>query len=65
MSIILSVATLLEWNAKKHQLPELDPPPNPIEIDIDRVLLNTNERTSFLGGHRNTNNFSEAVAKKK
>ncbi len=62
MSMILSIAMLLEWSSKKHQLPELDPPPNPIEIAVDRVLLNTNERTTFLGWQSNTDNFSKAVA---
>ena len=64
MSMILSIAMLLEWSSKKHQLPELDPPPNPIEIAVDRVLLNTNERTTFLGGQSNTDNFFKAVTTK-
>ena len=62
MSMILSVAMLLEWSLKRYQLPELNQASKSIEMVVDRVLLNATERTLDLGGQSNIDSFSKAVA---
>ena len=62
MSMILSVAMLLEWSLKRYQLPELNQASKSIEMIVDHVILNATKRTSDLGGQGNIDSFSKAVA---
>ena len=62
VSMILSVAMLLQWGADKYQRPELSEAAATIEAAVDRVLLDDSKRTPDLGGEGNTDLFADAVA---
>ena len=61
VSMILSVAMLLQWGAEKFERAELGHAANAMETAVDRVLSNATKRTPDLGGQGNTDTFAEAV----
>ena len=62
VSMILSVAMLLQRGGDKYQRPELVTAANAMETAVDRVLLDDSLRTPDLGGRGNTDKFAQAVA---
>ena len=62
VSMILSVAMLLDWGAKKYARPELHAAAKAIDEAVDVALLNDGVRTSDLGGRGATDTFANAVA---
>ena len=62
VSMILSVAMLLQWGAEKYRRPELGHGASAMETAVDLVLLDDSKRTPDLGGQGNTDTFAETVA---
>ena len=62
VSMILSVAMLLQWGADKFQRPDLSQAAAAMEAAVDQVLLDDSKRTPDLGGEGNTDLFADAVA---
>jgi 3-isopropylmalate dehydrogenase len=60
-SMILSVAMLLDWGARRLGRPELGDAGHAIESAVDEALLDDASRTPDLGGSGSTKGFTEAV----
>ncbi|MDD9877280.1 MAG: isocitrate/isopropylmalate family dehydrogenase [Magnetovibrio sp.] len=64
VSMILSVAMLLDWGAKRYERPELAEAAAAIEAAVDAALLDDAVRTPDLGGNGSTTVFAAAVAER-
>ncbi len=62
VSMILSVAMLLDWGSRRYERPELSNAATAIEAAVDAVLLDDAVRTPDLGGQGSTDGFAKAVA---
>ncbi|MGY5957400.1 Isopropylmalate dehydrogenase-like domain-containing protein [Kosakonia sp. BK9b] len=62
VSMILSVAMMLQWYAEKHDKPVFLKAAEEINRAVDEVLENPENRTPDLGGKCGTKAFSERVA---
>lgn len=62
VSMILSVAMMLDWIAKKHHLDNFATAGSAISVAVDTVLKDPNQRTPDLGGSTCTSTFGELVA---
>jgi len=62
VSMILSVAMLLDWGARKYARPELHAAAAAMETAVDVALLVDDVRTPDLGGKGSTDGFAQAVA---
>ncbi|EIJ68988.1 isocitrate/isopropylmalate dehydrogenase family protein [Pasteurella bettyae] len=63
VSMILSVAMMVEWMGNKHNKPELIKAAKAMTEAVDKVLEDPSARTPDLGGKSTCSAFSEAVAK--
>ena len=63
VSMILSVAMLLQWMGQHHNKPALADAGTAMEVAVDAVLENPALRTADLGGKTGCKAFGEAVAK--
>lgn len=62
VSMILSVAMLLQWMGEHHDAPLLHEAGSAMEQAVDTVLEDPTKRTADLGGHLGCRAFGEAVA---
>lgn len=63
VSMILSVAMLIEWMGQKHQNKALVNAAEAMSVAVDKTLENSDYRTADLGGSLGCKEFSIAVAK--
>ncbi|BED91373.1 MULTISPECIES: isocitrate/isopropylmalate dehydrogenase family protein [unclassified Pseudoalteromonas] len=62
VSMILSVAMMIDWMGEKHQKPELIKAAQAMVDAVDETLKNPEKRTADLGGNTGCKAFSAAVA---
>jgi 3-isopropylmalate dehydrogenase len=62
VSMILSVAMLIDWMGQKHGKPALEQAAAAMSAAVDRVLENPASRTPDLGGKTGTKAFGQQVA---
>jgi 3-isopropylmalate dehydrogenase len=62
VSMILSVAMLLDWGSRRYGRPELADAAAAMETAVDAALLDDAARTPDLGGQGSTDGFAKAVA---
>jgi 3-isopropylmalate dehydrogenase len=62
VSMILSVAMLIDWLGQKRRLPAFEQAAAAIDRSVDEVLKDPRSRTPDLGGHGRCRAFGEQVA---
>jgi 3-isopropylmalate dehydrogenase len=63
VSMILSVAMLIQWMGEKHGRPDFEKAAKAMDAAVDKVLEDPASRTLDLGGKLGTRAFGERVAK--
>jgi 3-isopropylmalate dehydrogenase len=63
VSMILSVAMLVQWMGEHHKVPALVKAGAAMDAAVDRVLTNPATRTPDLGGKIGCKGFGEEVAR--
>jgi 3-isopropylmalate dehydrogenase len=63
VSMILSVAMLVQWMGEKHGQPQFEKAATAMDAAVDKVLEDPASRTADLGGRLGTKAFGDRVAK--